>query len=88
MMYLTGLYASNMVLDRENLWLQLVNIASVVDNEGLLMRDFNNVEIPKDKKGDFLFLFLISEDLPIAYLHAALPKLSCKAFNLHGEGKG
>lgn len=51
MMYLTGLYASNMVLDRENLWLQLVNIASVVDNEGLRMRDFNNVEIPKDKKG-------------------------------------
>lgn len=60
-MYLTIIYAKNLFPDRELLWQELIDTHAHIDDAWMLTGDFDIVLKPTVKKGDFQYLFRISE---------------------------
>lgn len=84
-MFFTLVYASNLFIDRELLWLELSQLASVIDRAWLLVGDSNHVLNPKDKKGGLPLPFLISKGSAIFFVHVDLQRWIYGVFNSHGE---
>ena len=70
--YLTFIYASNLVSDRELLWSKMVEDASLINSPWLAFGDFNNALSPKDKKGGLAIPFVQMNSFKNCLLQCAL----------------
>lgn len=84
----TFIYASNFLLDREKLWIDIANEAKQVSIPWLLLGDFNNITSLNDKKGGTLVPFRYMSGLIDCNTTSGLMEINIAGFKNTWRKKG